>query len=359
MVRPPSFVALLLFCSFACADGGNGALPAVDPDARELCEPSEVFGPRIPLQATRDQELILPVGALPTQLAFDYRVEFPYWATAATMTYDFDRTLGTQPATSVFDGPCPEALQLNDIMTGLPDEGVYSGLLAVTDEQTGSYRETRLSFARGSRTISLKLPEIPSDAGTAWLLFEPAAGRSRVAIAAAAWGELVTVEGLPPGAAEVAIVASADIVFEDGGIYAPSGFSEGWRASVSPWYGSVLGPDVGAETVPLARVRGVDDAPMFAPGLQESISFPDGTKRLLIPVLDRSRNATVEVPCPASVLEATVFGFGEVSSGEQSAARGKTLDIPLDCAEDESLAIDISVVVQNQRVVTLLLEYAP
>ena len=340
-----------------CGGDGESGLPGVDTMERDACPATESSSrPRLPLVASQTTELVLPLGELPEALAFDYRSEFSFWVTSIEIAYDFDRTALVDPVVVGFDGACPASVAMTSLLTGLPEEGVYSGRLTATDEQTGSLRRTRLTFARGNASLQLELPEAPNTNQPAWLLYEPAEGRGRVALAPAEWGSLVELRNVPSGLAEVALVGAADVVFdeEDSAFYVPEDFGETWRNLVSPWFGAVVSnePD---DTVKLTEIRPVDQPPDPLRALTSQETLATDASSLLLAVINREATTVVEVPCTAQLLRATVFGFAEVAHGEESAARGEPLEVPIEC-NGETMEVDLSITVQNQRVATLRLE---
>ena len=339
-----------------CGDDESG-LPAMDSTEREACPATETpSGPRLPLLASQTTELVLPLGELPPELAFDYRTEFSFWVTSVEVSYDFDRAVSVDPVVVSFDAACPAGVSTASFLAGLPEEGVFSGFLAATDEQTGTFRQTRLTFARGDSSWRLELPEVPDTDQAAWVLYEPAEGRGRVAIARTEWGGIIELNDIPSGLAEVAVVGAVDVVFDeqDDAFYVPDDFGETWRSLVSPWFGAVVSGEP-EDTVKLTEIRSAETPPDPLRALTAQETLADGADSFLVAVIDREAATEVEVPCTAQLLRATVFGFAEVTNAEETAARGEPLDIPIQCS-DETTEIDLSVTVQNQRVATLRLE---
>ena len=326
-------------------------------------------GPRIPLDPRRQQEVVLTLGDLPNRLVFDYRSAFPFRISTAEFSYDFDRSQRISSPVLSIDPPCPTGVSMTELLPGLPDEGVYSGLLTVTEERTASVRQARITFARGQHTIHFKTDAPPLQQGDEdmplYLLFEPAAGRGRVVIAPVTDPQMLQGGGadlvdVPSELGEWALVGSDAIVFnETEGVFSvPSDFGFSWRRFVSPWFSGVQRG--GESEIELIKVRSSNEAIEGPPALTDVETFEAGQTSKLVSVVSRVRTATVAVPCPSSSLAITVFGFGVVEVGETIGEPGGLALVPVACEPDQSEALlPISVFVSNQRLVVLRLEYQP
>ncbi len=346
--------------------------PGVSEAALRPCARSRSgAGPQIPFSARRDRELYLLLGSTPEQLAFDYRVPSPFRMASVELRYDFDRTTSVAPL--MIEEDCPVALPFETVRQGLPAEGVFTASVTARDALGQMVRQARVSFASGSRTLRLELPEVPEGAGAAWVIFEPAEGKGRIALGPAEWGDTVTVEGLPSGGGEIAVVGSRLITpdREQGAAYVRAGFGESWRFGVSPWYGAIVSaadgetaasvgdsPDAG--TVSLRRMKSTEDAAVYFNYLAAREELSAERPSVLTSFSGNTRagnqSSMLQAPCDASAIAVHVMGFGRVTSGELEAGPGETLRLEVDCAGDDEFVAPLSVRSVNQRLGALLVE---
>ena len=355
----------------ACGGGGNGAtedytsaFPTPELFPRAVLGVSEVApcegersgaGPQISFTRRRDRELYLLLDATPDQLGIDYRLADPFRVTSLSIAYDFDRTVDV-PVTTL-EEDCPTGVAFDDLRAGLPSDGVFAGVVRARDARDIAVRETRLSFASGERALTMTLP--PGDAeepdGALWVLFEPASGKGRVAIARATWGATIDVDGVPAGPGELALV-SADLIFdqESGAVSARAGFGEAWRFRVSPWYGAGIDRAT-TGTVPLRRGRGPGERPAYFGPLRASEAL-SSERATLLASFSGQRETRLSAPCSAGAVSMTVLGFGELGAADQSASSGESLDVPILCeAGVETFEIPVSIRSLNQRLGALLI----
>ena len=312
-------------------------------------------GPQISLTQRRSRELYLALGTSPGQIGINYRLADPIRVASLTLAFDFDQTIDVTPIT--IDQHCPTAIPFDTLTADLPDDGVFTGTVAAIDARGLVVRETRVSFAQGSRTLTLRMPPTAPTSGDAWLLFEPASGKGRLAIARTEWADTIEITGLPAGPGEVAIV-DADLVLDadSGAISARTGFGEVWRFGVSPWYGAVVQRATEGE-VPLEHVRGPDDDAAYFGQLAAEEALSTERPVMLASFLDTEREAELSAPCTAASITAKVLGFGQLVAGDLEAGPGESLEIPIACdAGEETFVVPVTIQSINRRVGTLMLE---
>jgi hypothetical protein len=195
-------------------------------------------------------------------------------------------------------------------------------------EAGGMERASRVSFARGSRSLTLVVPaSFDAGGGDFVLLFEPAAGAARVALRQAqiADGRIVA-EGLPGVAGVVALIRSPLRERDDEGrvIYAPEGFGAAWRLGVVEWYGAFTTGAASSSPLALTPRMLEGEAPLLASG--ERARLTRARPLALVPLVRERVRTELVVPCGAQVevisdglaeLEASMggeveaLGFGE------------------------------------------------
>lgn len=365
------FVCVLIV-ALACGDDTSGGtedytspyptrdlFPPVVPELSELPPPCTAeqsgAGPQISLTQRRSRELYIALGASPDQIGINYRLADPIRVASLSLAFDFDRTIDVTPIT--IDEHCPTAIPFDTLAAELPNDGVFTGVVTATDARGLVVRETRISFADGSRSLTLSLPPSAPTTGDAWLLFEPAAGKGRLAITRTSWGETIEVEGLPAGPGEIAIV-DADLVLDEdsGAISARAGFGEVWRFGVSPWYGAVIQRTT-TGAVPLEQLRAPDDDAAYFGQLGTDEALSTERPRILASFLDTERESELGAPCSAASIAAKVLGFGRLIAGDLEAGPGESLEIPIACdAGEETFIVPVTIQSINRRVGTLVLE---
>jgi hypothetical protein len=289
------------------------------------------------LEMPRDAvtELYLDDPARIDRLVFDYLVVPRPRVVAYRVDFDFDR--GSRSRSLRVDGECPKALPIGALTDAAFEETVVSAKVVV-EEAGSTSRASRVSFARGTRTLTLLVPAGVDDAADdLFVLFEPAAGASRVALSPARIEDgAVHVEGLPAIAGTIALIRSPLLEREgdEGVTYAPEGFGAAWRLGVVAWYGAFT---TGAEPSPLALEPRVLDGEAIVLAGDERVALGPDRPVALVALVREATRTELDVPCGPSVTivadgvaalevtrggEAHELGYGEEARFDARCAQG-------------------------------------
>jgi hypothetical protein len=270
-------------------------------------------------------ELYLGDPSAVPRLVFDYLVTPRPRIVGYRVDFDFDAH--TLVASRRFVEDCPAALATSTLLAAPFDETVVSAKVTV-HEADGQARAARLSFARGSRTLSLRAPPELEGGADLFLLFEPAAGAARIALRSVRVEEgAVRAPNMPSVAGVVALVRSPRLGREGDEVvvHAPEGFGVAWRLGVTVWYGAFT---TGEERAPIALAPRLleGEAPILAS--EERAELGADRPVAVVPLLRRDTRTELVVPCDAAVqvisdgvaaLEATraddarALGYGEAT----------------------------------------------
>lgn len=383
--------------AFACLFIGTTVLScgdstlAFDPDQRGIppeyhpppapCARASTAFPILAMPWRGRAQTFLEAGSEVDAVEIDYDVWPRPHVDRVFIGLDFD-PLADIDAISI-DEECPEAIQLSPLRTAAMDSTAAPGdvvravILAEDDDRS---RRGELFFTTGEQTAFVEFAAEPSRDGPSLLLFEPAWGEPRVALAVIEEDDAMpwAIRGLPEGPGTLAWVDPSGEILHDvgaGAVYLPGGFAQDWTAFASRFVALPV-MDVGdaSEGTPAVLRHGAadyEDAVLRA-GLEWDgmrpmvlLASDDGARLLPMdapPPSETPRQGDVRVACNASIrIHSPSFARVFVTTSSESTAQeipfAEALIVSTECEEGGEFGqLGLGVASRNRRDVRIVLE---
>lgn len=289
------------------------------------------------------ESFVIP-GHTPAELGVDYEVVPLANTSAIHLRYEYDATIVAEP--EEVRATCPSKLSLGTAARLAGAAGDIVTIEVVADDLGGHDRVGRVHVAFGSETLTLRTADLGLS-GTDWyVVVEPGAGSSRVALAPVAVDRsTAVVSGLPRTAMVVALARIPGLLVQETAVYSAEHISSDWRRASTEWLNAVLvaGPPSGE-----VRVRRVTPA-LATAGTYEArtltatreIILDDATPFVVASAGSGDTDGSVRLGC-GRVLQVDSLSFADVTVGSAPDARsvgpGEQLTWTATCVSGETTA---------------------